>query len=742
MRAWTRAATFTTLAVVAAADVRGEGAELNIPRITTAPAMDDFRGRTQPSAVAAAMARVDVFVQRAPDDGQPATQWTEVYFGYTTRNLYVVFVAHDTEPQKIRARLGRREAFPLDEDQVGIYIDTFHDKRRAYQFACNAVGVQSDSIFTDDSGTWDESFDTVWDSQGVLTDDGYIVWMSIPFRSLRFSHDAAQQWGIAVWRWLPRRAEGSWWPRVSQSVRGFLSQEATAKGLERISPGRNMQFIPYVDWRTFRVADVNVPDRPPFVDRLADVKAGGDAKLVVKDSLVLDLTGNPDFAQVESDEPQITINQRFEVYFPERRPFFTENGTYFDVPMAAGNKLLFTRRIADPGFGARLTGKVNRFAIGALVADDRAPARRAVVDVFRISRDFATQSNVGATFTERRLGNTFNRVVSADGTWRAGRTWSVTAFGANSWTGDGHGTIRSRSDSEARIDRQGRGFNYDLQFVDMAPDFDVQSGYIFRTDNRYVTQDASYTFWRTSGITKVKPRLYVEKGWFYHGGSSYNTVAPSLSLELNRQTTIELYTLQWNDILRPKDYSALFENESFREMTYGASGTSSQWRSVRLDFKIEGGRRLHYIPPRGLPPVLADYERARLGATVRPAAGVSIDHTYLFDRNRDRATGARMYSSHVLRSKWTWQVTRELSFRFIGQYNALVADPRFTATPTSRSINADVLFTYLVHPGTALYVGYNSNRVNPAPFIGPPPTGGFVEDARQFFVKASYLFRF
>src|ERR671934_283574 len=99
MRAWTRAATFTTLAVVAAADVRGEGAELNIPRITTAPAMDDFRGRTQPSAVAAAMARVDVFVQRAPDDGQPATQWTEVYFGYTTRNLYVVFVAHDTEPQ-------------------------------------------------------------------------------------------------------------------------------------------------------------------------------------------------------------------------------------------------------------------------------------------------------------------------------------------------------------------------------------------------------------------------------------------------------------------------------------------------------------------------------------------------------------------------------------------------------------------------------------------------------------------
>src|SRR5689334_6856474 len=145
-------------------------ATVTIPKLDEPPTIDDFVDSERAAARAPAMARLDQFVQRAPDDGAAATERTEVYLGYTARNLYVIFVAHDSQASRIRARLGRRESFTIDEDQVGIYLDTFNDRRWAYQFSCNAVGVQDDSVYTEDSGTWDESFDTVWESRGIVTD--------------------------------------------------------------------------------------------------------------------------------------------------------------------------------------------------------------------------------------------------------------------------------------------------------------------------------------------------------------------------------------------------------------------------------------------------------------------------------------------------------------------------------------------------------------------------------------------
>src|SRR5947207_11266602 len=140
--------------------------------------------------------------------------------------------------------------------------------------------------------------------------------------------------------------------------------------MESISPGRNMQFIPYGVLRSFRALDTRDPAVPRFDHRDAEFHGGIDSKFVLHDNLVLDVTANPDFSQVESDEPQITVNQRFEVFFPERRPFFLENSDYFKTPI----DLFFTRRIGDPQFGARLTGKVGPYSLGILATDDRGPA--------------------------------------------------------------------------------------------------------------------------------------------------------------------------------------------------------------------------------------------------------------------------------------------------------------------------------------------------------------------------------
>ena len=235
-------------------------------------------------------------------------------------------------------------------------------------------------MYSEDTATVDETFDTVWESRGQVTDQGFVVWMAVPFKSLRFPPAATHTWSLAAWRWVARRSEGAWWPRETLKIRGILSQAAAITGISHITGSRNMQFVPYATWRAYRALDTRTPAMPTFVSDLADANVGVDSKFILKDSLVLDMTANPDFAQVESDEPQSVVNQRFEVFFPERRPFFTENASYFEVPMVVPSQhLLFTRRIAHPDFGLRLTGKEGKYSIGTLFADDRAPGDAAGV---------------------------------------------------------------------------------------------------------------------------------------------------------------------------------------------------------------------------------------------------------------------------------------------------------------------------------------------------------------------------
>ncbi len=212
---------------------------VSIPRVERPPTLEDFLGMEPVPALAGKLAKVEGFLQREPKDGEPASQPTVVYLGYDDKKLYVVFVAFDSEPGQIRARMTRRENI-YDDDLVGVMLDTFHDQRRAYSFVCNPFGIQLDRLYAEGQG-YDDSFDTLWDSQGKLTAKGYVVWMAIPFHSLRFSA-SGQSWGIILQRVVPRLNESSYWPLVSSRIDGLLNQEGTLEGLERISPGRNIRW--------------------------------------------------------------------------------------------------------------------------------------------------------------------------------------------------------------------------------------------------------------------------------------------------------------------------------------------------------------------------------------------------------------------------------------------------------------------------------------------------------------------
>jgi hypothetical protein len=308
-----------------------------IPRVSKAPKLEDFLEERPREAELV----VDDFRQYVPGDGNAASEKTAAYLSYDDKNLYVVFVCHDGG--QVRAHLSKREDVDQD-DGVGVLLDTFRDHHRAYVFYSNPLGIQSDSIYTEGQ-TYDFSFDTLWNNEGRVTPDGYTVWFSIPFKSLRFSHAPEQTWGVALYRVVLRKSEYDYWPYITQRVEGITQQFEPVGGLEHVSPGRNMQIIPYgllASDRFLNQPALTSAGPPPSYQNVFEHRAGLDAKFVAKDALTFDLTLNPDFSQVESDDPQVTVNQRFAVLFPEKRPFFIENAGFFQTPVS----LFFSRQIA------------------------------------------------------------------------------------------------------------------------------------------------------------------------------------------------------------------------------------------------------------------------------------------------------------------------------------------------------------------------------------------------------------
>jgi len=741
-----------------------------IPRLERAPSLEDFDGMKPSGEVGGRMAKVEGFVQREPSDGAAATQPTEVYLGYDDSHLYVVFLAFDADPGKVRARMVRREDI-FGDDTVEMILDTFADQRRGYAFLTNPFGIQWDALWTEGQG-FDQSFDTIWDSDGRLTEQGYMVRMAIPFKSLRFPSTGQQTWKLLFLRSVPRMNEFTTWPHMSSRIEGRLNQAATATGMENISPGRNFQLIPYGVFRSFRALDTRDEDRPQFEREKGELDGGLDAKLVFKDSLVLDLTVNPDFSQVESDQPQVTVNQRFEVFFPEKRPFFLENANFFETPI----NLVFTRRIADPQFGARLTGKAGPYALGALLIDDQSPGRivpdsdpltdkRALFGIFRVSRDLFQQSSLGFIYADREFEDEYNRVGGVDGRFKLGQNWTASFQGVTSWTrtleDDGTLTRSAGPGYSARLAREGRQFFTETNYLDYSPGFQADTGFVPRTDIREVWNFSNYRF-RPEGKLLISwgPNLFYRRNWD-HSGTRLDWLSEwGFEANLVGESWVGFFTQNLRERLRPDDFDALTANRDFGGYRRGFFFGSGYLRHLSANGSYSVGEQINFAPPEGEEPFLAEATRARLELTVRPMTPLRIDNTYFLTQFTYPKTGASIFNNHILRSKWNWQFNRELSLRAIVQYDSTLANPALTELETSKNINADFLLTYLINPWTALYVGYNGNAQNLLLCEGPRPAQGycrdlgpemsetvrprrqFINDAKQFFVKFSYLIRF
>ena len=781
---WTSSSLFAQRDITITKDAMGSTTTLQIPHLTREPKLEDFTDMQPSPGVAGSMLKVNQFWQHDPKDGQAVSQKTEAYLGYTDKNLYVVFLAFDDAVGQLRDHMVRREQIN-EEDQVGIFLDTFYDHRHCVFFFINPAGVQQEGTYFEGQQDIDLSWDTIWKSETRISKKGWIGFISVPFRSLRFkSTKSVQDWGILLERDIPHNnSEHSFFPRNSMNVQGLLTQEGGLTGLQNISPGRNFQFIPYVSARSFRSIDQRDPLHPTFEAKDFDAKAGLDAKAVIKDSFVLDATINPDFGQVESDEPQITVNQRFEVLFPEKRPFFQENSGYFATPI----NLVFTRRIADPLYGIRLTGKKGPWSVGTLFADDQSPGesvapndplwgRQAYFGIVRVSREIDKNgSNIGLIYTDRELDtapNTTcttdpcttrtNRVGGIDAHLKFNKNWQLDAQAVNSLTRFNDGTSDHGAGYQLYLERSSRNLEINSLYKDNAPGFQTRTGFFQRPDIRWFSNFAQRRFYvEGKRLLWHGPSIYTRNIWDHNGIRIEYFTNANYRWTFNNRNNFGVYANYGRERLRPADYSQLTSNIDVPHDQFGFLFNSQYYNWMTLAVEANIGRDTNYDPVEcgstlgdcplvALPPGPGKSRFAQVSATFRPNRGLTVENTFFYYSLRDVKTNLNFINNYIARSKWNYQFTRAFSLRLIGEYNGNIANSAFTSLQNAKSFNADVLFTYMVHPGTAIYVGYNTDLANidrsltsnPADYTELLRSNRYLNDGRQLFVKVSYLLRF
>jgi hypothetical protein len=710
--------------------------EIQIPKVAARPRLEEFldgRGRAD-------MKRVDDFRQRQPGDGVPVSRKTTAWIGYDDNNLYAVFYCESPAGER-RARIAKREDV-FSDDIVGIILDTYHDHQRGYEFFVNPYGVQADAIESETAND-DFNFDTLWYSEGRLTADGYAAMLTIPFKSLRFARTPAQTWGMALMRSIPALNEQSFWPFVTHKVSGFNQQLGNMSGLEGISPGRNLQVIPYAAFAGSHFLDNPSTGVPAFRSK-NDLRAGLDAKAVLHDSLTLDVAVNPDFSQVESDDPQVTVNQRFEVFFPEKRPFFLENAGYFATP----ENLFFSRRIVDPEFGGRLTGKVGRWDLGLLAMDDRAAGsalgpddphfgERAEIGVARVQREFGKQSSVGAMFTDREFAGGYNRVESVDTRLKLDDHWTVAAQAMASQTMRQDGTHSGGDAFNVDLNRSSRTWYYDLNYIDRAEGFQTDLGFVNRVNMRQAQQFVRRAFHpKSKKVLSFGPTLYAAMLFDHAGVQQEWHVNPGFQVEMARSTFVS--------VNRGEAFER-YQNLNFRHGGSGFGLHTEYFKWATIDMSHGTSRSINYTPAAGLAPFLGNESDWQATLTFRPTSRLKLDEIYYYTALR--IPGATVFVNHLGRSRLNYQFSRALSLRMIVDYNGVLQNPSLVDLPRQKRLTGDVLLTYLIHPGTALYVGYTDRLENVALYPGSPPTVGTIgfpstTTARQFFAKVSYLFRF
>ncbi len=731
-------------------------------------------------------ARFTDFVQTEPGDRTPPSKETIAYMGYDETNLYIGFFCFD-EPDKIRATVAKRDNVG-GEDYVGVFLDTFNDQRKAYILQFNPFGIQADGIKSVGDFRSDFSVDIVMESKGVILQNGWSVEVKIPFKSLRYQAGKGKFWGVDFWRRIDRlnREIDGWQPMI----RGVseLQQLGKITGLDDIKTERTLEIVPSltISESGERVEDLtSPPDFSRFVNGPVKTDIGVSIKYQITPNVTLDAALNPDFAEVEADAPVVRANQRFPIFFPEKRPFFLEGINIFSSRLQVVN----TRNIANPDAAVKLTGKIGRNTFGILGAVDDFPVSEdfpegatAYVGVLRLSRDIGENSSVGLFATKYNRGSDRdNNLLGFDGKFQidsrtvfdfevmgthSRRTFFNPDTNSNQYrTGNG---IAYR----AQFDYTGRNRGWSAEVSGRSRDYRAAVGFTRRTN----THGASYRF--RIGTEPDPSKTLI--GIVSRGSTSINIDESGrlLSAQFNIRSQFNFQNQLGIDFSGGTTHEKIYEDEFGARRNPNQQGefagaperTTTQFFGEvgieksfgkRFGFDAEVGFNanefdldfgasekyprvspvyLRYLEDLLLNPNLEEPPldpgkgfllRFETGINLQPADPFNIRFNYDRRRLKRNDNGRVAFDSNILSLRSTYQFTRFIFTRLRVDYESVRG-----------TVNSQLLFGWNPSPGTAFYVGYNDNSLYKGfnDFNGRFDEG-FRRDGRSFFIRMSYLFR-
>ncbi len=673
---------------------------------------------------------------------------TEVWMAYDGGRLYTAIRAHDPEPGRIRARLTDRDR-AFQDDFAGIVLDTFNDERRAFEFFVNPLGVQMDLTQNDITGFEDESWDAIWASAGRLTENGYEVEMAIPFSSLRFppANGAPQTWGVDAVRVRPRdqRQRIGLVPQ-QRGLNCYLCAVAKVTGIEDVSPGRNLEIAPTV---TATGSERKASLASDFASD-EELEPGITAKWGLTPGITLNGTYNPDFSQVEADAAQLDVNTQFALFFPEKRPFFLEGADLFDTRIQA----MYTRNIADPDWGIKVSGKEERNAFGAIVTRDATTnlllpgsetSSLAFLDeentssILRYRRDLPGDSSTLGVFYTDRTGDEYeNRVLGIDSLmrWQGKYAWRIEMLGSQTQYpeafaldfGQPLGTIEDHAFRTA-LQYNVRAGTGGIVIHDIGPEFRADLGFIPQV-----------------GFRRYNP--FGERNWFPEegrwtqfalGGNLFET-EDHLGERLEHRGEVYVWA---NGPL-----------QSFSQVTLGTGersfrGTAFDDDWVSLDLEVRPAKPLFL----GLEARFGDqidFANARQGEILQLEPEIDwdlgrrlrleLDHFYAaLD-----VEGGQLFDANLSQLKATWQFNVRTFVRVLTQYEDVHRAPELYTFPIeerSRNWFNQLLFSYKVNPQTVLFLGYTDSYRTP--FLNEPvpedlAASDLEQDSRAVFFKLGY----
>jgi hypothetical protein len=712
---------FTTMAAIhaaAPARVFAQGnarGELRAVRITTPPTLD---GILDDEAWSGEPLPLEQWMSYNPMRGEAAAENTQVWVGYDAEAVYFAFRCLDTQPEKIRTTISRRDN-AFSDDWVGVSLDSSRAGQLAYHLFVNPSGIQMDAL---QSGTTGEDFapDWVWQSAGRVGADGWSAEIRVPLENIRFRSGTDVRMGVLFWRRLSRSGVSTSWPEMP-SGRWVFESNATI-GFDELQSRRLLEMIPSA---TFSGNQARV-ERSRWNSARTRGDIGVSVKYGLTSALTLDATVNPDFSQIESDAFEVEVNQRFPIFFSEKRPFFMEGSGLFNLAGTGGDATMrtavHTRTILDPDAGLKLTGASGRHTFGVLSSADASPdgTRQRVFTVAREIMNFGRGRYAGLLVSDTELGRDHNRVVGGDVAFKRGEHFQGSASFLSTHSSTLDGTASRGNGGQAMYDYTTRRFTIAGQAEHYDRGFRMDTAFINRVALTRGWQYQAVNFYPShrgfQWIKKINPFLWVTGAEDRTQGGTEVFVLPAIRFNFTRAGYMRV------------DYGTGHETFAGRKFETGrvmidVGAQVTRW--LNISGGAQKGPAIFYDAEA---PYQGDRRSTNLRIGLQPNARVNSNTSYSFVTFANRATRANVYRVHVLNLRNTYQFTPRFFVRAVAQFDS-----------SRKRVLGDFLASYELSPGTVVHAGYGS-------LFGRELDGveidRYVATARALFFKASYLARF